>query len=302
MSLAYHARTIYLFTRNDLKSIVYPECAFGLFSALSGHLLTTNPSPNAWEIVARLPQNLLWNWLNLLIFDLANQRLPASIVEDSVNKPWRPIPSGRISAAATRRLLLYTIPVTFCLIAILGGMREFIGMLVLTWLYNDLEGADDNYLTRNAINALGFVCYSSGSTIVAAGYGRWELNSRAFEWLAIVGGIVFSTLQMQDMADMAGDAVRGRGTLPLVHGEEVARWSIAIPVVFWSLFCPVYWEVGLWAFAPSVLIGGTLAFRVLWYRTVEADRRTWKLWCIWTEALYILPLCKNPSALRTLWD
>ncbi|KAE9363384.1 hypothetical protein N431DRAFT_356941 [Stipitochalara longipes BDJ] len=289
----FHLYTIWLFTLNDLKSIVLPETAFGLFSALSGSQLTTNTSPNLLDVLARLPKVLLWNWLNLLIFDLANQRLPDSIREDLVNKPWRPIPTKRITPEGTRDLLLWTIPCVLLGMLHLGGMQETIAMLVLTWMYNDLGGADNHYLTRNAINALGFMCYSSGSTIVATGYGEWEHNGRMQTWLTIVGGIIFSTLQMQDMADMEGDALRGRKTLPLVWGQGVARWSIAIPVIFWSFLCPHYWEVGPTTYLLPVSVGMLLAVRVLYLRSVDADRRTWKLWCVWTSILYVLPLCKD---------
>jgi 4-hydroxybenzoate polyprenyltransferase len=292
----FHLYTIWLFTQSDLKCIVFPETAFGLFSALSGSQITTNPSPILLNILGRLPKVILWNWLNLLIFALANQRLPESIREDTVNKPWRPIPTQRISIEGTTRLLLWTIPAVLLFISWLGGQHEYIAMLVLTWMYNDLGGADDHYLTRNAINALGFICYSSGSTIVAAGY-EWKLNARGNIWLVIVAGIIFSTIQMQDMADMKGDALRGRRTLPLVRGQEVARWSIAIPVIFWSFFCPRYWHVSIWVYTLPVSVGILLAVRVVCQRTFAADRITWKIWCVWTTMLYLLPLCKDYSVL-----
>ena len=150
-------------------------------------------------ILGRLPLVLLWTWLNVLIFDLANQRLPNSIIEDSINKSWRPIPAGRLSAAQARRLLLGNIPLVFFVTFYIGGMEETVAMFVLTWMYNDLGGADESYIVRNFINALGFVCYSSGATRVACGYGRCFLNDEAYQWLAIIGGIVFTTLQAQDM-------------------------------------------------------------------------------------------------------
>lgn len=78
-------------------------------------------------------------------------------------------------------------------------------MFVLTWMYNDLGGADESYIVRNFINALGFVCYSSGATRVACGYGHCFLNDEAYQWLAIIGGIVFSTLQAQDMGKTSMD-------------------------------------------------------------------------------------------------
>ena len=78
---------------------------------------------------------------------------------------------------------------------------------------------------RNLINACGFVCYSSGATRVACGgHGPVTLNSISYQWLVIVGAIVFSTLQMQDMADQEGDKARNRGTLPLVHGDWAGEY------------------------------------------------------------------------------
>lgn len=186
-------------TQNDLKSIVFPETAFGICSALSGPVLTSNLSPDLPTILGRVLTVLAWTWLNVLIFDLANQRLPNSIVEDSINKAWRPIPSGRLSADDARRLLLVVIPIVFGITLYIGGMEETVAMMVLTWQYNDLAGADENFVVRNIINAFGFVCYSSGATRVASGSGEGILNRDAYQWLGIIGAIVFSTLQMQDM-------------------------------------------------------------------------------------------------------
>ena len=173
-----------------------------------------------------------------------------------------------------------------------GRAFESMAMMLLTWMYNDLGGADENYIVRNLINACGFVCYSSGATIVAAGYVQNELNRNAYVWLAVVGAIVFSTLQMQDMADMEGDAARGRRTLPLVHGETFARWSIALPVALWSLICPRFWGSGVIGFGISVAAGSILVFRILVLSGPMAYHWTWVIWCLWTMILYLLPLLK----------
>ena len=288
----YHLRTIWLTTRNDLKSIVIPETAFGIFSALSGPVLTNNTSPDTKTILARLPLVILWNWINVLVFDLANQRLTSSVIEDSINKPWRPLPSGRMTVTQARRLLLAVLPVAFFLTMYLGGMEETVAMMALTWMYNDLGGADESYVVRNLINAFGFMCYSSGATIVACGYGQYSLNPVAYQWLAMVGGIVFTTLQMQDMADQEGDQARGRGTVPLVLGDWPARWTIAIPVTFWSVACPLFWQLHAYAFMVPIVLGATVSLRLLFLRSVNSDKVTWKVWNIWISGLYLLPLVK----------
>ena len=134
----HHLKSLHLFTVNDIKSILVPETAFGIFSALSGPLLTTNQSPSLTTILSRIPHVTLWTYLNLLIFDIANQRLPSSLFEDSINKPWRPLPARRLSLAQARRSLLFLIPLVVGVCAFLGGLEVTVAMLVLTWMYNDL--------------------------------------------------------------------------------------------------------------------------------------------------------------------
>ena len=292
-SIFFHLHTVWLFTLNDLKSIVFPETAFAVFSALSGRSLTTNATPCLADILRRLPYIILWNWTNCLLFDVANQRLPQAILEDKFNKPWRPLPSKRLTSDEARRTLLILVPAVFLVSHYLGGLFEAVAMISLTWMYNDLGGADENYVLRNLINACGFVCYSSGATTVAIGFGQHKLNHKAHIWLIIVGAIVFSTLQMQDMADMDGDAARGRRTLPLAHGETTARWSIAVPVMAWSFICPAFWASGVVGYAISIALGSILSVRVLLMSGSMAYRRTWGFWCLWSTTLYLLPLLQD---------
>jgi 4-hydroxybenzoate polyprenyltransferase len=283
---------------------VFPETVFGVIAALSGSLLTTNTNPTLSEILGRLPNVLLWNWLNVLLFDIANQRLPSSVVEDSINKPWRPLPSGRISETQARRLLLGVVPAVLIASCFFGGMIETVAMIVLGYVYNDLGGADENYNIRNFINSLVFMCYSSGAAKVAIGFATHELNARATSWILIIGAMVFTALSMQDMPDIPGDALRGRKTLPLIHGEQVARWAVALPILFWSFMCPSFWKLEGVAYILSVALGCVLAGRVLVLRGVSADSKSWRLWCLWTISLYALPLFKDYQIFTTafgLW-
>lgn len=111
----------------------------------------------------------------------------------------------------------------------------------------------------------------------------------------MIGAVIFTTLQMQDMADQAGDAQKGRKTMPLVWGDGTARWSIAIPVMLWSVLLPAFWEIESWAWSLPLLLGMLLSGRVVLLRQVEHDKVTWKLWCAWTMFLYLLPLFKDYS-------
>jgi hypothetical protein len=104
------------------------------------------------------------------------------------------------------------VPVVFIGSLCLGGVVEIVAMMVLKWMYNDLGGADEIHVVRNMINALGFMCYSSGATDVAA--GPYSVTNEAYRWIAIVGAIVFSTLLIQDHSDVIGDAARVAERVP----------------------------------------------------------------------------------------
>ena len=294
----YHLYTLWLFTYSDLKTVIYPQLAFGLSNALSG-VVTVDRAPSVSAVLARIPLILLWVWLILLLEVVANQRLPLSILEDDKNKPWRPLPSQRLSPRSAQRLLFFSVPIVLMISSFLGTITLSMATIIISWMYNDLGGADDNYVARNLLNACGLTVIGAGATTIAA--GRSELNENAAAWFGILACTIFSTVQTQDLADMEGDAARARRTMPLVHGHSITRWSIALSVTFWSFICPSFWKLDTYAYCPPVLIGGLLASRALLVRNVGADKLTWKIWCIWIIVLYTLPLCKDHRVLEACW-
>ena len=71
--------------------------------------------------------------------------------------------------------------------------------------------------------------------IGAATYGiDASLSATGYNWLGILGGVVVTTMQVQDLKDQAGDRARGRKTWPLVVGDSVSRrWlRVAFPASF----------------------------------------------------------------------
>ncbi|KAG1871841.1 hypothetical protein DFJ58DRAFT_652344, partial [Suillus subalutaceus] len=71
-----------LFTRSDYKTILLPVTIFTF-------ILSPRRNPLA------LSCTLCWVWFHLLQANVSNQTYSAH--EDVVNKPCRPVPSGRIS-------------------------------------------------------------------------------------------------------------------------------------------------------------------------------------------------------------
>jgi 4-hydroxybenzoate polyprenyltransferase len=286
--LIYHLYTIWLFTYTDLKTIVFPSSAFGILTALSLSVSGTIPL-SQFEVTQRLPTVLFWTWLNLLPFNISNQRQAGAIIEDIQNKPWRPVTSGRLTPKQAKYLQLAIYAIAFLVSIIFGGTPQSLVLVLLEYLYNDLEGSERSCVTRNVVNASGFTVYSSGALAVAL-KGTGPLSATLYQWQFLMGAVVASTGHSQDMADQAGDQLRNRKTVPLVVGDGVARWTIAVPTAFWTVAAPRFWNLGVVGSLVQFVIGWTVILRTLIVRDVAGDKRTFQVWNLWMVSLYLLPL------------
>jgi hypothetical protein len=101
-----------------------------------------------------------------------------------------------------------------------GALRQSTGLVVLGVWYNNRGGADANSITRNNINALGYICFISGALKVALDTTVAFIGRSALEkWLGIIASIIFTTIHGQDLYDQKGDAARGRRTELFVIGD-----------------------------------------------------------------------------------
>jgi len=292
-SYLYHIKTVWLFTFSDLKTIIFPSTAFGILNklALSMQNRTTGGSSDYLHILGSIPLVILWTWINLLPFAINNQRQPEGIKEDLLNKPWRSMPSGRISPKAAKNLMLVTYVLAVIASKILGNLVQCLTLIGLGFWYNNLYGADAGVIVRNLINAAGFICFASGAMQVAVGRNESALELLGW-WYGVIACIVFSTVQTQDMYDQRGDALRNRKTMPLVLGDAVARWTIAVPMVFWCWLAPWLWKLSVVGYVAPVTLGLTVAVRALKERAEAADKTTFRLWNLWMVSVYMLPLVK----------
>ena len=285
-NVGFSAYSMWLFTYSDIKTIIVPKTVFGVLSAISSSVFEL-PAPPLFRTIIRMPTVALWCWINLLPFAIDNQRQPSAIIEDSINKPWRPLPAARISPKAAKSLVLSLYPVTLITSSYLGGMKQSLTLVLLGIWYNDFQGSDTSCLVRNLINGAGFVSYTSGAMEVAYG-SPITLTTSLGRWQAILGIVVASTVHTQDMYDQAGDSARGRKTVPLVLSDGSARWTIAVALIFWSWACSIIWRAD-WGCVAPVGLGHIIAWRILVKRSVEEDKVTFRLWNLWMVALYALP-------------
>ncbi|OHE90563.1 hypothetical protein CORC01_14148 [Colletotrichum orchidophilum] len=296
-------RLIWDFTESNFATFVVPNTAFGLLGGLTGQPLTSGHAA-ILPVIYRFPLVVAFNWYSVLIFDLANQRGPESVAEDLANKPWRPIPAGKVTPEQTRKAMLVAIPAVLAFNYVLDVWKEGVFILILTWLYNDLRGGDE--LVRDAIIAVAYFLFNTASLKItisgvaaAAAAGAADdvhahvpisITHEGYAWAAIISAAILTTMQVQDLKDQAGDRGRGRATVPLFFGDRASRASLAVLVPFWSCICVYVWHIRSWAVLLPTLSGAMVVVGVLRTRTPETDARAWKLWCLWTICLYSLPL------------
>ncbi|KAI1362008.1 UbiA prenyltransferase family-domain-containing protein [Xylaria arbuscula] len=282
--------TLYLFTASDFSTVLLPQTIFAFCSMFSGHFTTASwQAEPGMAFLTRVFRVILWIWLQLLVLDVANQRLPDSVAEDTINKPWRPITSGRITTEGARQLLIASIAVTLAISNYLGVASETLLLFTFNWLYNDLGLANSHWILRNLMNALGITTIGAGATRVAC-HDLTFVAAPAARWWLLCGGMLMTTIHAQDLYDQEGDAVRGRSTAPLVLGDGAARWTVGAGILFWSVASDMHLRHDWAGYFGPVILGIAITARILTLRNAPADRRTFKLWALWTVCLYSLPL------------
>ena len=288
----YHVYSLWLFTVSDFKTIVIPKTAFGVITILSVSTLARSPCPRWLSIVRCLPLIMIWNWINLLPLAMNNQHRQGDVEEDKKNKPWRPIPAGRLSIEETKILMLASYVVGVLGSIYLGGVAESLALVAQGWIYNELEAANHSCLARNLLNASGYMTFAAGAAKVACIQSRTTIQRGTYSWFILLGLVVATTIQFQDLYDQEGDSARGRRTIPIIAGDRIARLSVGLPVAVWSLLCPAFWRLDARGFVLPMFFGAVVIFRLFRYKGVCADRTSFKFWNAWVVVLYLLPLVK----------
>ncbi|KAI0973163.1 UbiA prenyltransferase family-domain-containing protein [Xylaria arbuscula] len=293
-SLQYHLVTLFLFIRSDFKSVVFPQSVFALSFVFSTSGAAQLHVDGAQEVALRVSYMLTWIWLHLLVEDIANQILDGSVIEDAINKPWRPIPAGRLTVTEARCLLQVAVVAALALSIFLGSFLPSTTLMTMIWLYNDLDGSSSGPLMRNLLNAAGLACFGWGAVCVLA--ETPDDGNMLRDWLLLTAAVISTTIQVQDLSDKEGDKARNRKTAPLVYGEGCTRWSVAIMAPFWSQACSTFWRVSL-SYAIGLLgISLIMSAVVLLGKSQSSSELGLKLWCLWVTVIFALPLLGSSTA------
>lgn len=290
-SLVYHAYTVYLFSCNNIKDIICMGFTFGALNASIASHFSMGPSLCFSQILGRTPAMLLWSWSNLFLFNLHNQRHASAIAEDAINKPWRPLPAGRLSSEQATILMYLMYPIILGVAFTVGGLGPcLLEMISCVW-YNEWGGASQPFV-KNLLNGAGFACFLAGPFEVATGYSIFSGDARAALWLLILAFAITTVVHAQDFRDIEGDTASGRMTVPLYIGDMNARILLAAGVAGWTSASCSFWGLSLvgWNSFLAWAAGTAMAGNFFRDRTREGDTLSWKLFPLWMVGLFLLPI------------
>ena len=114
--------------------------------------------------IQSLPRIIFWIWLHLLQFCVSNQCVNPE--EDAVNKPWRPIPAGRITVSQAQNLRWVLVASCLLLSLYRGILPASVLLCLSTIVYNDL-GFHGHIILRSICNAVGYAGFELGATQLA---------------------------------------------------------------------------------------------------------------------------------------
>jgi 4-hydroxybenzoate polyprenyltransferase len=111
-------------------------------------------------------QVVCWIWLHCFQCALANQSLGPD--EDAINKPDRPIPSGRVTVEQARFMRWACIIPCLALSAIysMAVVQASAALAFFLYIYNELE-FNTHWFSRNLLNGAGLACFEVGATLIA---------------------------------------------------------------------------------------------------------------------------------------
>jgi 4-hydroxybenzoate polyprenyltransferase len=162
---------------------------------------------------------------------------------DRVNKPKRPLPSGRLSLreAWAFTWVAYAIALVLAWLVAPGGRHECFWIVVLATAITFLYSAPPFRTKRLGIWANLTIAIPRGVLLKVAGWSAVKTIVGLEPWYigGIFGLFLLGATSTKDFADMAGDARGGCRTLPIQYGVRRAAWMISPSFVVPFLMMPM---------------------------------------------------------------
>lgn len=150
---------------------------------------------------------------------------------DAINKPGRPLPSGRLSSRAAWSFVggWYLLALVLAWMVAPGGRRECFWIVVAAALMTVIYSVPPLRTKRFGLWANLTIAIPRGVLLKAAGWSAVKTVAAVEPWFigGIFGLFLLGASTTKDFADMDGDARGGCRTLPIAYGVRRAAWMIA---------------------------------------------------------------------------
>lgn len=150
---------------------------------------------------------------------------------DRINKPGRPLPSGRLALDDAWRFTwaAYAAALLLAWLVAPAGRHECFWIVIAATIITVLYSAPPFRTKRLGIWANVTIAIPRGVLLKVAGWSAVKTIVGAEPWYigAIFGLFLLGASTTKDFADMDGDARGGCRTLPIVYGVRRAAWMIS---------------------------------------------------------------------------
>ncbi len=179
---------------------------------------------------------------------------------DRVNKPTRPLPSGRLTIrqAWTFTTIAYIAALVLAWLVAPAGRHECFWLVVAAVICTCLYSMPPARTKRLGIWANVTIALPRGVLLKVAGWSSVKTIAGVEPWFigAIFGLFLIGATTTKDFADMEGDRLGGCRTFPIQYGVRRAAWMISPSFVVPFVMIPA----GAWA---GVLTGNFMLLQAL---------------------------------------
>jgi len=162
---------------------------------------------------------------------------------DRVNKPRRPLTSGRLTIAQARRFtwITYLLSLVLAWMVAPGGRHECFWLVVVAVMCTFIYSVPPLRTKRLGIWANVTIAIPRGTLLKVAGWSSVKTIMSIEAWYigAIFGLFLLGATTTKDFADMEGDRLGGCRTLPIQFGVRRAAWMISPSFVVPFAMIPV---------------------------------------------------------------
>lgn len=150
---------------------------------------------------------------------------------DRINKPKRPLPSGRLThrEAWAFTWVTYAIALVLAWLVAPGGRHECFWIVLIATFITFLYSVPPARTKRFGIWANVTIAIPRGVLLKVAGWSSVKTAMASEPWFigGIFGLFLVGAATTKDFSDMEGDARGGCRTLPIIYGVKRAAWMIS---------------------------------------------------------------------------